>query len=158
MGLLGGTVASARSALATTLRRVSVIVGLVAGGIVFNVLKFAVLVVAWFSHLPTTGVLYWAVSLALLAASQATGGYVASRLSRTRGLAAAVAVGVVNLLLVVISLALTGWGGWAWWMTVTYLVLFVPSAAVGGQLGLRRRVESDEDDAQDAGSVDLAGS
>ena len=67
-----------------TLRPVSVIVGLVAGGIVFQVLKFGALVVVWYSHQPTTGLLYWTLSLVVVVVAEVTGGYVAARLSRSR--------------------------------------------------------------------------
>lgn len=139
-----------------TLRPVSVIVGLVAGEIVFQTLKFGALLVVWYSHQPTTGILYWALSLVVVVVGEVTGGYVAARLSRSRGMAAAVAVGAVNLLPVLISVVFGTSGWWPWWMSAAYLLLFVPAAALGGWLAIRGRSESVEDDAVDPDGLDLA--
>jgi hypothetical protein len=149
-------VASARSALAITLRPVSVIVGLVAAGIVSFVIEFGALTVAWYAHQPTTGLLYWSLSLVSVVVSEAIGGYVAARLSRSRGFAAAVAVGAVGLLPPLISILLGAKGWWPWPMSAAYLVLFVPAAAAGAWFALRGRSESVEDDAEDSGGLNLA--
>jgi protein-S-isoprenylcysteine O-methyltransferase Ste14 len=69
-------------------------------------------------------------------------------------MAAAVAVGAVNLLPVFISIVSTASVSWPWWMSAAYLVLFVPAAAIGGWLAIRGRSESVDDDAADSADLD----
>ncbi len=135
-------VASVRHTLATMLRPISVIVGLVAGGIVTAIVRYGVLTLAWYSHLPRTGLAFWALSLIVATVGEGTGGYVAARLSRSRGLAAAVAVGAIGLILGITSLVFRPSEWWVWWLSALYLLLGMSAAVIGGWLALRGRSDA----------------
>jgi membrane-bound ClpP family serine protease len=77
---------------------------------------------------------------------------VAARLSRSRGLAAAVAVGAIDLILSLTSYLLRPAGWWAWWLNAMYLALIMVAAVAGGCFALRRRGEAAADD--DDGALD----
>jgi hypothetical protein len=79
------------------------------------------------------GPVFWALSVAVVIVGVGSGGYVATRLSRTSELATAVVVGAVIALLQ-LALAVTRPGPEPWWVDAVFILSILPAAIAGGRL------------------------
>jgi hypothetical protein len=148
----GGGFLSVRSALARTLRPISVIVGLVTVMLVGGVLRFGAYAAVYYARQPVAGILFWALSLVATGVAMAAGGFVAARLSGPRAFVAALAVGLLEVIPSTMAL-ISGPGAWTWWMNAAYLLVAVFAAAAGGYLAVKRRVRPTVPDSHDASQL-----
>jgi len=116
------------------IRLMAVIAGLATSMVATIVLKFGAASIVSLTHESFQGLLWWALSMLVVALAEGMGGFVAARSSAPNRIGAALVVGLIDL-------ALTGWfvfhpsgTAWAWWMTAVSVVLVVPSAMGGGYL------------------------
>jgi hypothetical protein len=116
----------------------AIIAGLAVAYVASIALKFGGATVIWVAHESPAGLLWWALSLAIVALSTGAGGFAAARASGPNPLGAALAVGLLELLLVMSWFVFRPAGVvWAGWMTAVHLALIVPSALGGGYLARR---------------------
>jgi hypothetical protein len=129
-----------------TIGRTGVVFGLLTDWSLSFVLKIAILSVLWVAHISFNPIIV-VVSFTSALTALAVGGYVATRVSRSRAVSAAVAVGVIDMVLSLVSWALkpAAWNG-SLWLSILYIAAMVPAAWAGGLLALRRHPIAPESD------------
>jgi hypothetical protein len=125
---------------------IAAFVGFIVAAATYVVLGMAISLAIYFVYIRVTahttqqllvlrdGPVFWALSVAVIFAGAMAGAYVATRLSRTANLAAAVIVGVA-LAATQLGLALWQRGGPApWWIDAVIVLIMLPAAIAGGRL------------------------
>jgi hypothetical protein len=115
----------------------AILIGAVAAEVANRLLSFGPLTAAWYAHQPTSGLLYWGLSLIAIALAGGIGGFVAMRISRSGGFVAPLAAGLLYALVNLSRFVFGAGYSWAWWMTAAYLLLTVLAAVLGGRLASR---------------------